>query len=99
MSMIKAEGKFHGNDLSIICMKEDEELFFLFNRSVDKGLESVFRKIMKERHPIAGTFCPEEESMLNVLNVIRYHFFDETPSSVEVEGDIGEIPYEPNMIY
>jgi hypothetical protein len=99
MSTIKAEGKFQGNDLSVICVKEDEELFFLFNRSVDKGHESVFKNILKERHSIAGTFFPEEESMLNVLNVIQYHFFDEKPSSVEVEGDIGEIPFEPDMIY
>ena len=99
MSMIKAEGKFHGNDLSVICMKEDEELFFLFNKSVDKGHESVFRNIMKERHPIAGTFFPEEESMLNVLNVIQFHFFDEKPYSVEVKDDIGEIPFEKDVIY
>ena len=99
MSMIKAEGKFQGNDLSVICLKEDEELFFLFNESMDKGHESIFRGILKERHPIAGTFFPEEESMLNVLNVLQYYFFDSKPSSVEVEGDIGEIPYEPNVIY
>lgn len=99
MSTIKAEGKFHGNKLSVICLKEDEELFFLFNSGIDEGLESVFRNILKDRHSIAGTFFPEEESMLNVLNVIRYHFFDDKPSSVEVEGDIGEIPHEPNTVY
>ena len=58
MSTIKAEGKFQGNNLSVICMKEDEELFFLFNGSADKGHESIFRSILKERHSIAGTFFP-----------------------------------------
>jgi hypothetical protein len=99
MSIIKAEGRFHGRKMSVICLKEDEELFFYFNKSIDKGIESVFRTILKKRHPIAGTFSPEEESMLNVLNVIQYHFFDDKPSSVEVEGDIGEIPLEEGKIY
>ena len=99
MSMIKAEGKYQGNDLCVFCLKEDEELFFLFNKSVDKGHEAIFRSILKDRHPVAGTFFPEEESMLNVLNVVQYYFFDEKPSLIEVTGDIGEIPHEDGVIY
>lgn len=99
MATIKAVGMHTGDTVEVICIDVDDELHFFFNRGRDPALESIIRKILKERHSIAGTFFPEEESMLNVLNVIQYHFFDDAPFSVEVEGDIGELPHEDGMIY
>lgn len=99
MATIKAVGRFTGDMMEVTCVDVDNELYFFFNRGKDPVMESIIRKILKERHLIAGTFVPDEESMLNALNVIQYHFFDDAPFSVEVEGDIGEIPYEDGMIY
>lgn len=99
MAKIRASGEHAGAVVEIICIDVDNEPHFFFNRGKDPALEAVFRRILKERRLIAGTFTPEEESMLNVLNVIQYHFFDDNPSSVQVDGDIGEMPYEDGMIY
>lgn len=98
--MIKIEcvGKHFGVNLSICCVKDEEELFFFFNNREDEFLETEFRNILKLRHSIAGTFFPEENSMMNVLNVIQYYFFDSTPE-ITIEGDIGELPFEENKIY
>lgn len=98
MVKIECTGKYLGVGLSICCVKDEEDLFFFFNNSEDEILETEFRKRLKERHPVAGTYYPEENSMMNVLNVIQYHFFDSTPE-VTIEGDIGELPFEENRIY
>lgn len=98
MAKIRAVGEHVGTVVETTCVDVDGELHFFFNKGKDPALEEVFRMILKERHPIAGTFTPDEESMLNVLNVVQYHFYDDVPS-VEVEGDIGEMPYEDGMIY
>lgn len=99
MTTIKAIGQYHEQTVEVMCIDMGDGLQFLFNMGKDPALEAVFRRILKERHPVAGTFSPEEESMLNVLNVIQYHFFDDAPSSVQVDGDIEEMPYEDGMIY
>ena len=95
---IKATGTFENNTLTVVCVQDGKDLIFLFDNHFDSVKEKRIKEEMKKRHPIAGSFSPEEHSMLNIKNVLEFYFFDEL-ISLEVEGDIGELPYEEDVVY
>ena len=99
MTEIHAVGVLYETKVEVLCIQEELELMFFCNGFEDPTLENRIRTMMKERHLISGTFIPDEESMLNVLNVLRFYFFDGNPSLVESKGNIGELPFEDGKIY
>lgn len=95
---IRATGTFENKPLTVSCVEDGKDLVFLFNNYFDSVKEKQIKDEMKKRHIIAGSFSPEEHSMLNIKNVLEFYFFDEFVS-LEVEGDIGELPYEEGVVY
>lgn len=98
MAKITAKGTHAGFPVTVVCEDNGNELFLTFNGEVNDLYEAFFRSSLDEHHPIAGSFVPDSNSMLNALNVCRNYFFDDSPT-VTVEGDIGELPFEENIIY
>lgn len=86
------------NQRMIVSCGECEWVFF-FNSHKDSRLEHQIYGELKKRHPIAGSYVPPEDSPLNLKNVIEFHFFDKKVDSIEVNGDIGELPYEEGFVY
>lgn len=98
MAKIKATGKVNGYECEVECSDTGEGLVIDFNGEEDEHLEQEFREELNKRHAVGGTYYPPPESMINALNVLRYYFFDGVPE-IQVEGDIGEIPGEKDMVY
>lgn len=97
MTTIKAVGIKDGERVIVYCCEMDN-IAFLFNNLKNSYMEQDMRNLMKRRYAIAGTFYPETESMLNVLNILQYHYFDEPPEIV-TEGEFEEMPHENNVVY
>lgn len=84
---ITATGIFLGEKQTIIF--EDGE-FETKNFWLDSLLEN--------RKPIGGTYWPEKYEPLNVYFTLKERYFDKL-ISIEVEGDLGTIPFEEGTIY
>ena len=98
MVTIKAKGIYERRGLEVVCAEQDGKMIFLFNNHKETTTEKKIRAEMKKRHVMAGTFSPEEDSMLNVLNVLQHHFFDEPPE-IETTGEFPEMPGELGVVY
>lgn len=66
---------------------------------VDGDIDLYAEAELFTENPIAGTFYPGPQSMLNVHNNLKFHFFDNEDVHVEVEGELEEIPHEEGLIY
>lgn len=88
--MIIAEGTKNGKRVKI---KYGEGIFF-FNGKVNYFYQEKINYELSKRHPIGGTYYPEKESILNVLNVIENWFFDRPVNAEVIDEDIQEIPSE-----
>ena len=71
----------------------------LFNSQEDKLLEDELLELLETPKSIGGTYYPPADSLLNAMNILQYHFFDEPTDEITVEGDIDEIPFEEGKIY
>lgn len=93
--MIKAEGKYGGRKLVVVA----DENKITFNGVEDKEFSRLLQEELKERHPMGGTFFPEVNSRLNLVNTLANHFFD-TLVDVSITGEeIEEIPSEEGVYY
>ena len=95
MGKIIAKGKKHG----FIMTVEFEPNKVLFNSQEDKLLEDELLELLETPKSIGGTYYPPADSLLNAMNILQYHFFDEPTDEITVEGDIDEIPFEEGKIY
>lgn len=98
MAKIIAKGMLRGVEHDVECVDTDEGLQIDFDGEEQEFLEQQFREELNQRHAVGGTYYPPQESMINALNVLRYYFFDGEPE-ITVDGDIGEIPYEEDVLY
>lgn len=98
MAKITATGTHAGFPVTVVCEGNGNELFLTFNGEANDLYETFFRSSLNEHHSIAGSFVPDSNSMLNALNVCRDYFFDDSPT-ITVWGDIGDLPFEENIIY
>ena len=98
MSKITAIGKLFGEKIKVECEKTNGEIIISVNGEEDEFVEEYIETLLSKRYPVGGSYCPPENSMLNVWNVLKYRFFDEL-ISIEVEGEIEEIPFEKGKIY
>lgn len=56
-------------------------------------------KLAIERvEPLGGTYYPDPYDPLNVYEAFKNRIFDSEPK-ITVRGDLGEIPWEPDLIY
>lgn len=98
MTTITARGMFDQRETEVICAERDGDMTFLFDKHKDMIKEDYIRSEMAKRHLIAGTYTPEMNSMLNVLNVIQFHFFDDPPD-INTTGDFEEMPSDDGVVY
>lgn len=98
MSKITVVGKFFGEQIEIECEKTNNEIITSVDGEENEFVEEYLETLLSKRYPVGGSYCPPENSMLNVLNVLKYRFFDEL-ISIKVEGEIEEIPFEEGKIY
>lgn len=90
MAKIKAKGKRKGVEMIVRVVDGVVYINGLRNDMYDWALH--------KQHPIGGTYYAEPDSMTNIANTLRYHFFDETPE-FKTEGEFEEITYEEGKIY
>lgn len=96
MTKIIAKGMRDGVPVEITCEKAAKGLIVVSDSS---DLEQLFRSELEKRHPVAGTFYPEVESLTNALEVLRYHFFDGEPE-IKIKGAFRErIPFKSDVIF
>lgn len=95
MSKITAEGK----DLTITIEEKDGNITVLFNGTEDELLLEDLNDIAANSPPMGGTFYPEPGTMLSYYNALKNGFFSDWLTSVQVDGDIGEMPCEDGCIY
>lgn len=100
MAKITAWGMYRGLSVSVTVTETEDGLQIDFDEKEYPPFEEAFREKLKKRYPVAGTYFPPEESMLNAAEVLQFHFFDdgakEAGKDFFIEGDIGEIPFEPD---
>ena len=92
--MIKATG-YKDAQLMVVEYQEGE---VLFNSVKNEELEEELNMKLNRGYPIGGTYFPNKDSPLNVVNVLRVFFFDK-PADIETDEDIPTIPYEKGKIY
>lgn len=98
MAKIRAKGRINGYEYEVECQDIEDGLQIDFDGEEIEHLEQRFREELNKRHAVGGTYFPPQESMINALNVLRYYFFDAEPT-ITVDGDIGEIPGEKDVVY
>ena len=86
--MIIAEGTKNGKRL----MVEYVDGTYLFNGKVDFLYETEIEYELSRRHTIGGTYYPERNETLNILNVIENWFFDRNVEAEVIDEEITEIP-------
>ena len=88
--MIKAEGTKNGRQLRV----EYVDGTYLFNGKVDFLYETEIEYELSKRHTVGGTYYPNRNDVLNVLNVIENWFFDRNVEAEVIGEEIPEIPNE-----
>lgn len=97
MGKIIATGKLYGELRTLtVELREgkpeilETELRELFQHDLDIAIQN--------QQPIGGTYYPPPETLLAAYNVLNHFFFTEL-QSLEVIGEIEEIPYTEGLIY
>lgn len=98
MGKVIASGIYCGDRITVEAVVEDGTLLILVDENEVPDLQKRFDELIKVQPAMGGTFFPDENSLLAAYNVLQHTFFD-TLEEINVEGDIGEIPYEENTIY
>lgn len=98
MGKVTAMGVLFGQKIKVECEKRDGEFVIDFDGKENELLERIARDGLAQERPIAGTYFPPADSLLNAYNYFQYYFFDEL-ETIDVDGDIEEIPFEKGVVY
>lgn len=98
MNKVTARGKYFGSKITVDAFIDGGTLVILVDDEENPEIEKEFNEMIENQPPMAGTYYPEKDSLLAAFNVLSNVFFDEL-ESINVEGDIGEIPFEEGQIY
>lgn len=91
--MFKITGKKDDKTITAEC---DKDFNFKFNGAKNENYETELELLMKS--PSAGgTYLPEEKTHIHAYLILKERFFDDVLT--EEVGDIGELEYDPNLIY
>lgn len=97
---IEATGIYNGKPLTVVCDDSGENGFqYRFNGQEDRELENDLIAEAEAGHAIGGTYYPETFP-LKLVTALSEWFFDRPPQgTITVDGDLEEIPGEPDTIY
>ena len=98
MALITATGKIGGKSVVVRCSLKDGEIRATFNGQDNPVYNHLFRLELEKEHPIAGTYYPGINTMLNAYEVLQAWFFDEPPK-MDVDGELEPIPYQSNVVF
>lgn len=91
--MVKAKG-YKGNTLiEVTAELIDGEIII-----EPEEYQQEYKEMAAEQDPIGGSYYPDVNTLLCAYNVLENHFFDSL-ESIEVVGELEEIPCEENMVY
>lgn len=94
MSKITAKG----DGMTVTIEEQAGAIHIMFDGEENEFMLSKLNDDVDYAPPMGGTFYPHPGSMLAYFNALNTVFFNKL-TSLEVEGDIGEIPNEPGCIY
>lgn len=87
-----------GDGMTVAVEENEGSIRILFDGEESDFLLGKLNDDVEYAPPMGGTFYPNPGSMLAYYNALEKVFFNKL-TSLEVEGDIGEIPNEPGCIY
>lgn len=88
-----------GENMNITIEEHNGKITVFFNGAEDADLLSSLNEMVENQPPMGGTYYPEPGTMMAYYNVLKYGDFFSWIDTVNVEGDIGELPWEPGVIY
>lgn len=91
--MIKAKGYKGSTLIEVSAELLDGEIVI-----EPEEYQQEYRDMATEQDPIGGTYYPDVNTLLCAYNVLENHFFDSL-ESIEVDGDLEEIPNEKDLVY
>lgn len=88
------------NDDFILTITDDDgEVKVYENDELSNEWKVMLDDMVENSPPFAGTFYPEPGTMLGYYLLIAETPFGDLFNSIMVDGDIGEIPFDENVIY
>lgn len=95
--MVRAKGR---KDDRAVTVYYDKGLF-LFNNEENPVYMQDMAHELNQRHFIGGTYQAESDyDILNILEVLRNHFFDKPVLDITVKDEVvEELPYEEGVVY
>lgn len=100
MSKVIAKGKYMGVEKQVEVILEDDLPIIELDGEYDELVQNKFNELLKETPALGGTYYPPENSLLAAYSVLESIFFDlGSRPEMMVEGDIGTIPCEPDIVY
>lgn len=87
-----------GDGMTVTVEEHEDSIIILFDGEENDFMIGKLNDDAEYAPPMGGTFYPKPGSMLAYFNALNTVFFNKL-TSLEVDGDIGEIPNEPGCIY
>lgn len=98
--IIEATGTKHGTTIKIKATGVGGKCVFDVS-GCEKVLKGAYinalKQELRQQHPVDGTYIPEVDDPINILNVLRYYYFEDKPL-IESNG-VPDMPYEEGVIY
>lgn len=98
MAKIIAKGKKNGKAITVECDCDDYGASMLFNGAKNTNYEAEVIMAALSGVAIGGTYYPETLP-LQIVAALENSFFDRRPSSLDVDGEIEQIPGEEGVVY
>lgn len=87
-----------GDGMTVTVEEHEGSIRIVFDGEENKFMLGKLNDDVEYSPPMGGTFYPQPGTMLAYYNALNTVFFNKL-TSLEVDGDIGEIPSEPGYIY
>lgn len=87
-----------GDGMTVAVEEHEGSIRILFDGEENEFMLGKLNDDVEYAPPMGGTFYPQPGSMLGYYNALEKVFFNKL-TSIEVNGDIGEIPCEDGCIY
>lgn len=98
MDKVVARGIYCSNTITVEAVIEKEKLKIYVDEKENPDIQNRFNELIKSQVAMGGTFYPGENSLLAAYNVLKHTFFDSL-QQIEVQGNIGKIPFKKNRVY
>ena len=98
MKELIAIGSINGDKTIVTCEKNGDKWSFLFNGEENQQLDKKLRELMKTTHRIGN--YPPKTMKLNLCAIFDgCEFFDRNYRTVEVLGNIEQIPHKDGVVF